>query len=152
FLAHLGALGALYCSMTPELSIIVPALNEAPNLPALAERIDRALAGGSYEVLLIDDNSRDNTVEVCSEVATKFPLRLIVREHPTNGLSGAVLNGIGESRGARIVVMDADLQHPPEKIPELLAVLNDGADFALGSRYIPGGSTGEQWGVFRKIN
>lgn len=136
----------------PHLSIIVPALNEAPNLPALAERIDRALAGKSYEVLIIDDNSRDNTVDVCKELSTKFPLRLIVRENPTNGLSGAVLHGIGESRGARIVVMDADLQHPPEKIPELLAALDSGADFALGSRYIPGGSTGEQWGIFRKIN
>ena len=136
----------------PDLSIIVPALNEAPNLPALAERIDRALAGKSYEILIIDDNSRDNTVDVCKELSTKFPLRLIVRERPTNGLSGAVLHGIRESHGGRIVVMDADLQHPPEKIPELLAALEGGADFALGSRYIPGGSTGEQWGIFRKIN
>ena len=136
----------------PEICIIVPALNEAPNLTALAERIDAAMAGKSYELLIIDDNSPDNTRQVCAELATAYPLRLIVREHPTNGLSGAVLHGIAQSRGQRIVVMDADLQHPPEKIPELLAALNGGADFALGSRYIPGGSTGGKWGVFRKIN
>src|SRR5438552_9977626 len=102
----------------PEICIIVPALNEAPNLTALAERIDAAMAGKSYELLIIDDNSPDNTRQVCAELATAYPLRLIVREHPTNGLSGAVLHGIAQSRGQRIVVMDADLQHPPEKIPE----------------------------------
>ena len=135
-----------------DLSIIVPALNEAPNLPALAQRIGAALPALSYEILIIDDNSRDNTPAVCAELAAKYPLRLIVREHPTNGLSGAVLHGIAQSRGRRIVVMDADLQHPPEKIPDLRAALDGGADFALGSRYIPGGSTGQQWGIFRKIN
>src|SRR5205814_6245110 len=117
-------------------------LNEAPNLPVLAERIDRALAGKSYEVLIIDDNSRDNTVVVCKELSTEFPLRLIVREHPTNGLSGAVLHGIGESRGGRIVVMDADLQHPPEKIPELLAALDGGA---RSEERRVGQEGGEEW-------
>src|SRR5207244_6597446 len=137
---------------SPDLSIIVPALNEAPNPPALAERVNGALPGVAYELLIIDDKSRDNTPQVCAELATKYPLRLIVREHPTNGLSGAVLHGIAQSRGQRIVVMDADLQHPPEKIPELLAALNGGADLALGSRYIPGGSTGAAWGLCRWIN
>src|SRR5207253_9678289 len=88
---------------------------------------------------------------VCRGLSSRYPLRLIVREHPSNGLSGAVLHGIGESRGRRIVVMDADLQHPPEKIPALLAALDSGADFALGSRYIPGGSTGEKWGMSRRF-
>ena len=136
----------------PNLSIIVPALNEAQNLPMLAERIDVSLKGQSYELLVVDDNSRDNTPQVCAELAAKYPLRLIVREHPTNGLSGAVLHGIAESKGRRIVVMDADLQHPPEKIPELLAALDSGAEFALGSRYVAGGSTSGEWGLFRKIN
>ncbi|HEX3355555.1 MAG TPA: polyprenol monophosphomannose synthase [Tepidisphaeraceae bacterium] len=135
-----------------DISLVIPALNEAPNLPALAERISVALGAMSYEILIIDDKSRDNTPDVCAQLSQKYPLRLIVRENPTNGLSGAVLHGIAQSRGRRIVVMDADLQHPPEKIPELLAALDSGADFALGSRYIPGGSTGQQWGVFRKIN
>jgi len=133
-------------------SVVVPALNEAANLPALAERVNRALAGTTYELLIVDDNSRDNTPEVCAELSKEYPLKLLVRQNPTNGLSGAVLHGISQSNGQRIVVMDADLQHPPEKAPELLAALSDGADFALGSRYVPGGSTGERWGIFRKIN
>jgi dolichol-phosphate mannosyltransferase len=127
-------------------------LNEAENLPELARRIAAAMGAIEYEIVIVDDNSRDRTVDVAAELAKQYPLRLIVREIPTNGLSGAVLHGIALARGRRIVVMDADLQHPPEKLPELLAALDDGADFALGSRYIPGGSTGEKWGVFRKIN
>src|SRR5262249_25617465 len=83
------------------------------------------------------------------------PLRLIVREVPKDGLGGAVLHGIAQSRGKYLVVMDADLQHPPEKLPELLAPLEnetDETDFVLGSRNVAGGSTGEEWGMFRKIN
>lgn len=137
---------------TIQISIIVPALNEGPNLSALARRVQQALPGRSFELLIVDDNSQDNTRDICQELSTKYPLRLVIRENPTNGLSGAVLHGIAQSRGRQIVVMDADLQHPPEKVPELLAALDDGADFALGSRYIPGGSTGEKWGMFRKLN
>src|SRR3954454_19546817 len=137
----------------PDISIIVPALNEAENLPALAQRVDAALKGRSYELLIVDDNSRDNTKEVAGELSQRYPLRLLVRERPKDGLGGAVLDGINATRGREIVVMDADLQHPPEKLPELLAPIEkDGADFALGSRYIAGGSTGEKWGLLRRIN
>ena len=140
-------------STTPQISLVIPALNEAPNLPPLLEQIAAALAGREYEVIIVDDNSRDNTKEVAAELAMRYPLRLIVREKPTNGLSGAVLHGIAEAKGECLLVMDADLQHPPAKIPELLAPLERGeADFVVGSRYVPGGSTGEKWGVFRKIN
>jgi dolichol-phosphate mannosyltransferase len=142
-------------STSPQISLVIPALNEAPNLPPLMEQIDAALAGraGGYEVLVVDDNSRDNTKEIAAELATRYPMRLIVREQPKNGLSGAVLHGIAEAKGEYLVVMDADLQHPPAKIPELLAPLERGeADFVVGSRYVRGGSIGERWGVFRRIN
>ncbi len=75
-----------------------------------------------------------------------------MRNPPLHGLSGAVLDGIAASSGSTIVVMDADLQHPPERITALLDALDQGADFALGSRYIAGGSTDGQWTLFRKIN
>ncbi|HMB95765.1 MAG TPA: glycosyltransferase [Tepidisphaeraceae bacterium] len=135
------------------ISIIVPTLNEAENIPILVQQIAGVLAGRSYEILLVDDNSRDNTQQVCAELAKTYPLRLIVREHPKDGLGGAVLHGISQARGEYLVVMDADLQHPPQKLPELLAPLeNDQVDFVLGSRLVPGGSVGEKWGLFRKIN
>jgi len=136
----------------PDVSILVPTMNEAENLPLLAERVHAAMGGRSYEMILIDDNSRDGTVGVCQELAKRFPLRLLVREHPCDGLSGAVLHGIAWAQGSTLVVMDADLQHPPESIPLLLAALDSGADFALGSRYVAGGSTDATWGVLRRIN
>ncbi len=136
-----------------EISVVVPALNEAGNIPKLISRIDKALVGRAYEVIIVDDNSRDNTADVCELLARKFPLRLVVRHHATDGLSGAVLHGMSISNGGKIVVMDADLQHPPEKIPELVAALESGtADFALGSRYVEGGTTELDWGAFRRVN
>src|SRR5205814_3299446 len=90
---------------------------------------------------------------VVAEVAQRYPMRLIVRTDPKDGLSGAVLRGFAEARGEYLIVMDADLQHPPAKLPELLAPLErNQADFVLGSRYVPGGSTAEKWGVYRKLN
>lgn len=138
----------------PEISLIIPTLNEAENLPPLLERIAAALNGRAYEVIVVDDNSRDNTKEVSANLAAKYPLKLVVRELPKDGLGGAVLHGMRLSRGKYLVVMDADLQHPPEKLPELLAPLENqnGTDFVLGSRHVPGASTGERWGVMRKIN
>jgi dolichol-phosphate mannosyltransferase len=138
--------------MTPSISLIIPTLNEAANLPALVQRIAAALDGRDYEILIVDDNSRDNTPDVCAELAQKYPLRLLTRANPKDGLSGAVLHGMAEARGDTFVVMDADLQHPPEKIPDLIASLDAGADFVIGSRYVSGGTTQEQWGLLRRIN
>ena len=138
---------------TALVSVIVPALNEAENLPQLTERVHQAMLGRDYELLIIDDNSRDGTDKVAADLAARFPLRLVVRAQPKDGLSGAVLHGIAQSRGDLLVVMDADLQHPPEMVPRLLEVLERGeGDFALGSRYCEGGTTEHKWGVFRKVN
>ena len=145
--------------MTPsqpiEISVIVPALNEGPNLRPLVEQIDAALrsAALSYEILIVDDNSADETPRIVPELADKFPVRLLVRSVPKDGLGGAVLHGLREARGKIFVVMDADLQHPPQKLPELIEPIERGeAQFVLGSRYVPGGSTGEKWGALRKLN
>jgi dolichol-phosphate mannosyltransferase len=137
---------------SPEISIVVPAWYEAENIPALVTRTAAAVAPRTWEMLIVDDGSKDPTAEVVSKLAVEYPVRLIVRDHPEHGLSGAVLHGIAGARGSTIVVMDADLQHPPERLPDLLGALDQGADFALGSRYVPGGSTDAQWALFRKIN
>ena len=134
-------------------SIIVPAWNEAENLPLLLPRIAAALGGRAYEVVVVDDGSRDGTGDACAALAESYPLRLLVRDRPDHGLSGAVLHGIAHSGGDVLAVMDADLQHPPERLPDLLAALGDGsADFALGSRYVAGGSTDGKWSLFRQLN
>ena len=135
-----------------DVSIIIPTLNEAANLPPLLSRIDKAMVGRTYEVIIVDDNSQDDTQAVCTHLAASYPLRLIVRKLPLGGLSGAVLRGMKKARGTELVVMDADLQHPPESIPALLTALKAGARFALGSRYIRGGKTGAGWGKWRRLN
>ena len=136
----------------PDISIIVPAWYEAENLPELVRRTALAMAGRSWEMVVVDDGSKDPTVEVCADLGGTYPLRLIRRTWAEHGLSGAVLHGIAHSQGGTIVVMDADLQHPPERVPALLEQLDAGADFALGSRYTAGGSTDGQWTLFRRIN
>ena len=100
----------------------------------------------------MDDASTDDTPAVCATLAGRYPLRLLVRRPPKDGLSGAVLAGMAMARGELFVVMDADLQHPPECVPRLLEQIESGAEFALGSRYAAGGSMARKWGMLRKIN
>lgn len=142
------------CAGLPvEISVVVPALNERANLRALVERIDRALAGRRYEILIVDDGSADGTCQLLTQLSGLFPVRYDVRQNPSGGLSGAVVHGLSLARGEFLVVMDADLQHPPERIPDLVALLERGdAELVLGSRYAPGGKTESKWGRFRRFN
>lgn len=138
--------------MRPLVSVIVPTLNEARNLPELVPQVAQALRAFSFEILILDDQSTDDTTAVCAQLATRFPLRLISRA-PENGLSGAVLAGMRQAEGDVLVVMDADLQHPPASLPDLIRpLLDNSADFVLGSRYVCGGSTREGWTMFRRLN
>jgi dolichol-phosphate mannosyltransferase len=132
-------------------------------VPELVRRTAAALGKSnlSYELILVDDGSTDDTQAVVDELARKFPLRLIQRGRAAEGgLSGAVLAGFAAARGHVLAVMDADLQHPPERLPELLSAVDVGngvsqgscAEMVVGSRYVEGGSVAERWGVFRKFN
>jgi dolichol-phosphate mannosyltransferase len=138
----------------PDVSVIVPTYGEAANLPILVPRVHQALAlaGLTGEVIIVDDNSPDDTPAVCRSLAARYPVRLHVRYHE-RGLSSAVLEGLRLAAADSLVVMDADLSHPPEKVPELVAALQDpSVDFVIGSRYVPGAATDEGWGLFRWLN
>jgi dolichol-phosphate mannosyltransferase len=137
-----------------EVSVIVPTINEAENLPRLLRRIRKAMGGVAYEVIIVDDDSTDGTPIVCQQLAHRHPLRLVMRHGADDGLGGAVLHGMALARGGILVVMDADLQHPPEAIPYLLSPLKNGeADFVLGSRYVAGGTmAAEDWTLLRRLN
>ena len=136
-----------------DISVVVPTYREAENLPTLVPHLAAVLqaAGVRGEILVVDDDSPDGTVEVCRGLALAHPMRLIVRRGE-RGLSGAVLHGLREAQGAILAVMDADLSHPPEAVPDLLHAIRAGADFAIGSRYVQGGSTDPAWSLYRRLN
>lgn len=119
------------------LTIIVPTRNEAQNILPLLRRLAAALPFTPIEVLFVDD-STDNTTEVIAQVAPEFPfpVRMIARPPAQrNGLSGAVVAGFRAAQGTWLCVMDADLQHPPEVLPALLARAQEArADIVVGSR------------------
>ena len=139
-------------NVLPSVSVIVPTYREAENLPLLLDRLDavRCGYGLDMEVLIVDDDSRDGTVEAIAGYP-RFRPQLVVRT-ADRGLSQSVCEGLSRAGKDVCVVMDADLSHPPERIPALLQALADGADFALGSRYVAGGSTSEDWGWLRWVN
>ncbi len=137
-----------------QVSIIIPTFREALNLPILIPQIAAAFAAGNLngEIVVVDDNSQDGTEKACAELALQYPVQLEVRTRE-RGLSSAVLHGMQVARGEMFVVMDADLSHPPEKIPELVQTLHaQNADFVIGSRYVQGAGTDENWGWFRWLN
>jgi dolichol-phosphate mannosyltransferase len=126
-----------------DVSVIVPTFNEGPNVRELLRRLDASLSGTAYEVVFVDD-STDSTPEIIREAAAKSeaPVRLIHREHPTGGLGGAVVEGIQASTSSWCLVMDGDLQHPPEVIPRMLAQASRGdIDVIVASRYTAGGTS-----------
>jgi dolichol-phosphate mannosyltransferase len=124
-------------------SIIVPTFNEAPNVSTLVERLCVSLEGIAAEIIFVDD-STDDTPDVIRAVAatSSVPVVLLKRETPEGGLGGAVVAGLRAATNDWCVVMDGDLQHPPELIPALLksAAAQD-ADVVVASRYIKGGSS-----------
>ena len=135
--------------MPVQLSLIVPTYNERENIAALADRVHRALDGCCYEIIVVDDNSPDGTAELAESLSSKYPIRTICRKSE-RGLASAVIAGFRQARGHVLGVIDADLQHPPERIPELLREIEGGADVAVASRYVAGGGVGE-WGILRRM-
>ncbi len=136
---------------TVKVSVIVPTYNERDNIEELVARLSKALseAGVTYEIVIVDDNSPDGTAELARSLSRNYPIKVVVRPGRL-GLSSAVLEGMKVSRGEYLVVMDADLQHPPEVVPKLVEKAEEGYDMVIASRYIKGGGV-EGWGVFRRV-
>ena len=135
---------------TRSVSIIVPSLNEEENIAPLVSQII-ASAVPFREILFVDDHSTDATRDMVRALAESQPIRLIEQDGADLGLAGAIMLGARAARGEILLVMDADLSHPPELINDLLAPLFAGAaDMVVGSRYVKGGST-PGWPLWRRI-
>lgn len=126
-----------------DVSVIVPTFNEAANIEELVARIDEAVRGIEAEILFVDD-STDSTPGVIRHAAALagLPVRVIHRDTPIGGLAGAVVEGITQTSGEWIVVMDGDLQHPPELIPTLVQTGRAAdAGIVAASRHVVGGAS-----------
>jgi dolichol-phosphate mannosyltransferase len=131
------------------ISIIIPTLNEEENIVPLVSEI-AACAIPFREILFVDDHSTDATCDKIRALAGTDPIRLIEQDGAGPGLATAIMSGARAARGEILLVMDADLSHPPDRIKDLVAPLFAGtADLVVGSRYVKGGST-PGWPAWRR--
>jgi dolichol-phosphate mannosyltransferase len=127
------------------LSLILPTFNEAENLPELLPAIEEAMQDQNFEILIVDDDSPDETWRLAEELAKSRPHLRVIRRIGRRGLSSAVIEGFLAAKGEVLAVMDADGQHDAALLSRLHAAViapSIGADIAIGSRYMEGGSVG----------
>ena len=123
----------------PRLSVVVPTLNEAENVPLLVTRLARALRDIAWEVIFVDDNSPDGTVAAARRLAQKDPRVRCLRRIGRRGLAGACIEGMLASSAISVAVMDGDLQHDETQLTRMLLAIEQGADLVVGARLCPGG-------------
>ncbi|MFW0169144.1 polyprenol monophosphomannose synthase [Rothia sp. CCM 9417] len=130
---------------------IIPTYNEKENLPMVVERLRAAVP--ACDVLVVDDSSPDGTGDLADSMAEKDHQIKVLHRTVKDGLGGAYLAGFawGLEAGYDVLIeMDADCSHQPEQLPLLLRAIEQGADLAIGSRYVPGGKT-KNWPAHRQI-
>ncbi|MEM8730020.1 MAG: polyprenol monophosphomannose synthase, partial [Pseudomonadota bacterium] len=134
---------------TTKVSVIVPTYREVENIPLILRRLEdlRKDYELDLEVLFVDDDSQDGSVEAVEAFGQDWA-RILVRTED-RGLSPSVIDGFNQAGGDILVCMDCDLSHPPEVIPRMILGLHSGQQMVIGSRYVPGGSTDDEWGFGR---
>lgn len=135
-----------------KLALVIPTFHEKENVLVLLDCVKRVLDSAEirHEILVIDDDSRDGIVEAVAAVYRSDPrVRVVVRQEE-RGLSGAILHGWERTDAEILGVMDADMQHPPDLLPELHRAILGGHDLVIGSRYAAGGGL-QGWNPVRKL-
>ncbi len=133
-------------------TVIVPTYQEFESLPSLISAIEQVRNDSlpNLDLIIVDDKSQDGTEQLITDLQKDW-ITLLLRTED-KGLSPAVIAGLELASGEFCVVMDADGSHPASAIPEMIQSLQNGADFAVGSRYVNGGTTEDGWGVLRWLN
>ncbi len=137
------------------LSLVLPTYNEGKNIPAIVQQLtnllDRAIPG-EYELIVVDDNSPDKTWEIAQSIMAEYPQLRVMRRQAERGLSTAVIRGWQVANGEIFGVIDADLQHPPEVLLQMLAIIKEQADVDLvvASRHVEGGGVSD-WSLIRRF-
>jgi len=133
-----------------QLSVVVPTYNEVENIVELIERVESALRGARFEVIIVDDGSPDGTADVAESLNEKYGNVVVLRRTGKLGLASAIVEGVKASKGGVVAVMDADLQHPPELLPEMLSKIRGGRDVVIASRYAERGGV-KGWSIVRRV-
>lgn len=140
-------------SRVKQFSLVIPTFNESRNVEKIVSQLTSLLdqvISGDYELILVDDNSPDRTWEVAQALTRTYPQLKVMRRQHERGLSSAVIRGWQAACGEILGVMDADLQHPPEILLELLMQVQQGSDLAVASRHVEGGGVSE-WSLVRRF-
>lgn len=124
----------------PELTIVLPAFNEASNISKIVVKIGNAMGETAHEIIVVDDNSPDGTADVTRQLVKQYPHVRCIRRVHRRGLSGACLEGMMAANASVICIMDADMQHDESRLPLMLEKIRNGADLVVGSRYVDGGN------------
>lgn len=137
----------------PYLSLVIPTYNEGQNVAEIVKRLsqllDRAIPG-KYELIVVDDDSPDSTWQLAQQLMPEYPQLRVMRRQQERGLSTAVIRGWQAARGEVLGVIDADLQHPPETLLQMLAEMERGADLVAASRHVAEGGVSD-WSIVRRI-
>ncbi|MEL6813889.1 MAG: glycosyltransferase [Cyanobacteria bacterium J06598_3] len=134
-------------------SLVIPTYNERGNVAKIVAQLTQLLDGFipcQYELILVDDDSPDRTWQVAQDLIEIYPQLRVMRRQKERGLSSAVIRGWQVAQGEILGVIDADLQHPPEVLLQLLQKTLDGADLSVASRHVEGGGVSD-WSVIRRF-
>jgi len=136
-----------------DLSIVLPTFNESRNIQTTLQLVAATLRGVNglkFEIIVVDDNSPDLTYQLALEESLNIPEARVIRRTTEHGLATAVIRGWQTARGEILAVMDADLQHPPAVLAELIGAVRGGADLAVGSRHVEKGGVSD-WSLIRRL-
>jgi len=132
------------------LSVVIPTYMEKESLPELIGRIESSLRSTQFEIVIVDDSSPDGTADCAEDLNREFGNIKVVRRGGKLGLASAVLDGFQIAGADVLAVMDADLQHPPELLPQMYSKVIEGYDLVVASRYGKGGAI-EGWSLRRRM-
>lgn len=133
-----------------KLSVISPTYNESENVGLLIAELEKILEGTDYEILISDDDSPDRTWARVEKIGRHNSRVRALRRTSNRGLGPSVVDGFSSATGDAVACIDADLQHDPAILPQMLKELINGSDLVVATRYMPGGGT-TNWGMIRRF-